>query len=70
VSFLGLFLMNPKKQWVFSMCHFSLSFVAEKNYASAEKTCASFRLVSGKEKTHGQRENMCVSWDPWMHLTD
>jgi hypothetical protein len=29
-----------------------------KNYACAEKMCASFRLVFGKEKTHGERENL------------
>jgi hypothetical protein len=61
---------EPKETMGFLHVLFFTVVCGRKNYACAEKMCASFRLVFGKEKTHGQRENMCVSWDPWMQLTD
>jgi hypothetical protein len=53
---------EPKGTTNFLHVLFFTIICGRRNYACAEKMCASFR--------HGQRENMCVLWDPWMHLTD
>ncbi len=54
-----LWSMNPKKQWAFSMCYFSLSFVAEKIMHVQRKCVLTLDLFLAK-KRHMDRERTCV----------
>jgi hypothetical protein len=62
---------EPKETMGFlHVLFFTVVCGAEKIMHVQRKCVLAFRLVFGKEKTNGHRENMCVLWDPWMHLTD
>lgn len=51
---------EPEETMGFLHVLFFTVICGRKNYACAEKMCVSFRLVFGKEKTHGQRERTFV----------